>query len=391
MPAFPHLEICRVARVEQAGYNVSQADGLLRGAGRPRILPLWMKHIKHRSWLQIAGGILVGAICLWLSLRGIEFAQVAGQIGRVAWPWVALATLSVVGVSAGKALRWRWLYPQAAPPVAGLAHFNILMIAQMLNVVVPVRLGELARLGLMQQEGRPAGVTLGTIVVEKSLDLLTVGTLLFLAVPIAVLPDWLRPKAGPGALLTALALMISLLLVRLLRVPLLRALSAIPAPPSPAWSRARGYLVSLVRTVLDGIAGVEGRRVAPVLAVTVLVWLLSVGTILAMLVAFGVTDGGERIALVLMLALTFSNLVPTPPALLGVVGAVTVAVCVPFGIARVEALTLGTLLNAVMVLPTVLLGGWATGARLLRLFEPGRRGSLRQLFGLAATGGGRGR
>jgi hypothetical protein len=43
------------------------------------------------------------------------------------------------------------------------------------------------------------------------------------------------------------------------------------------------------------------------------------------------------------------------------------------------------------VLPTVLLGGWAAGARLLRLFGPGSRVSLRQLFGLAATGGGRGR
>ena len=84
-----------------------------------------------------------------------------------------------------------------------------------------------------------------------------------------------------------------------------------------------------------------------------------------------------------MLALTFSNLVPTPPALLGVVSAVTIAVCVPFGIPRVEALALGTLLNGVMVLPTVVLGGWAAGARLLRLFEPGSRGSLRQLFGLA--------
>jgi hypothetical protein len=110
----------------------------------------------------------------------------------------------------------------------------------------------------------------------------------------------------------------------------------------------------------------------------------------AMLLAFGIQDG-ERIALVLMLALTFSNLVPSPPALLGVVGVIAVAVCVPFGIPRVEALALGTLLNAVMVLPTVLLGGWAAGARLLRLFEPGSRGSLRQLLGLAATGGGRDR
>jgi hypothetical protein len=50
---------------------------------------------------------------------------------------------------------------------------------------------------------------------------------------------------------------------------------------------------------------------------------------------------------------------------------------------------MGTLLNAVMVLPIVLLGGWADGARLLRLFEPSNRGSLRQVLGLAGTVGGR--
>ena len=49
------------------------------------------------------------------------------------------------------------------------------MISQMLNLVFPIRLGELARLGLMRQEGRPVGVTFGTIVVEKALDLLAVG------------------------------------------------------------------------------------------------------------------------------------------------------------------------------------------------------------------------
>ena len=72
------------------------------------------------------------------------------------------------------------------------------MISQMLNLLVSViRLGELARMELMRREGRPVGMTLGTIVLEKSLDLLTVQALLVLAVPLAILPDWFA--LGPAS------------------------------------------------------------------------------------------------------------------------------------------------------------------------------------------------
>ena len=36
-------------------------------------------------------------------------------------------------------------------------HFAILMIGQMLNLIIPIRIGEVARLGLMRQEGHPVG------------------------------------------------------------------------------------------------------------------------------------------------------------------------------------------------------------------------------------------
>jgi uncharacterized membrane protein YbhN (UPF0104 family) len=292
------------------------------------------------------------------------------------------AAAGVVLVSAGKALRWQRLYPRDAPAVPASTHFSILLIAQMLNLMVPVRLGEVARMGLMQQEGRPAGVTLGTILVEKSLDLLAVGTLLLLAVPLAALPAWLRPRAGPSALLTALGLLACLLIVRVARGPLVNRISALfLAQPGPL-PQGRRRLGRLLGSILDGIAGLDAGRLAPVLLLTVLVWLVSAGAIQAMLKAFGIS-GEWRIALLLMLALTFANLAPTPPALIGVIGAIAVLVLVPFGIPSEQALALGSLLNAVMVLPVVLLGGAAAGARIGQMLLPGHRGSLRQHLGLA--------
>ena len=66
------------------------------------------------------------------------------------------------------------------------------------------------------------------------------------------------------------------------------------------------------------MAGLEGRRLATLLAWTAGIWLLSLAVIQMMLAAFALpTDW--RAALILMLALTFSNWVPTSPGMIGVV------------------------------------------------------------------------
>jgi len=118
----------------------------------------------------------------------VDLAGVTTAIRLVAWPWIGIAILGVILVSAGKALRWQWLYPENAVALPWTVHFSTLLIGQMLNLVVPVRLGEVARLGLMAQEHRPVGMTLGTIATEKALDLVATGLLLLVSLPVAVFP-----------------------------------------------------------------------------------------------------------------------------------------------------------------------------------------------------------
>jgi uncharacterized protein (TIRG00374 family) len=338
---------------------------------------------KNRRWLQGLGGILLGGTCLWLSLRGVDIDQLLTWFKQIAWPWIGLALIGVVMVSASKALRWQWLYPREASPLAWSSHFSILLIAQMINLVVPVRLGEVARLGLMKQEQRPIGMTLGTIAVEKSLDLTATGLLLLLSIPLVALPEWLRSTAGVGVLLTGGALLVLLLLMGTWRPFLLRLLAKFPRPQQASRARWVERLVHLLETVLQGIIGVDGRRLLPVLGITAFIYLLSIGVIQAMLQAIGIEHHGGATALALMLALTFSNLAPTPPALVGLVGAVTEVTLAPFGVPRAQALVLGTILNVVLVGPPVALGGWAVAVRLLRLLDTPHRGGLRQALGLA--------
>ena len=339
---------------------------------------------RERVWLKIAGGALIGVACLWLSMRFVRPVLFSRALAAASWPWVAVALIGVTLIAAAKALRWQWLYPPDARPATWRTHFAILMISQMLNLLVSVvRLGELARMELMRREGRPVGMTLGTIVLEKSLDLLVVQALLLLAVPFAILPNWLRARTGIGALIVGVGVLAALLLVSRYREQLLALTERIPEPRSPFWARWASRLRKLLQTTLESIAALSGPRLVRVAVLTTLIWLGSAAVLVAMQIAFRIPpDWGA--AFVLMIALTFSNWVPTPPAMIGVVGAVTVAVMVPFGVPPEQALAMGTVLNVVLVLPPLILGIWATWARLLRL--PGSPGRLRQALGLAAPG-----
>lgn len=339
---------------------------------------------RARVWLKIAGGVLIGVACLWLSLRYVRLDLFALALKAASWPWVAVALIGVTLIAAAKALRWQWLYPPDAVPASWRTHFAVLMISQMLNLLVSVfRLGELARMELMRREGRPVGMTLGTIVLEKSLDLLVVQALLLLAVPFAILPNWLRDRTGIGAFAVGIGVLAALLLVSRYRDRFLALTERIPEPRGPFWARWADRLRRLLRTTLESIAALRGRRLVRVSVLTTLIWLGSAAVLVAMQMAFHISpDWGA--AFVLMMALTFSNWLPTPPAMIGVVGAVTVAVLTPFGVPPAKALAFGTVLNVVLVAPPVLLGIWATWVRLLRL--PVLPGRLHQALGLATTG-----
>jgi len=311
----------------------------------------------------------------------VDLAGVTTAIRLVAWPWIGIAILGVILVSAGKALRWQWLYPENAVALPWTVHFSTLLIGQMLNLVVPVRLGEVARLGLMAQEHRPVGMTLGTIATEKALDLVATGLLLLVSLPVAVFPTWLGANAGKSALITGIALLVMLGLLAQFRVAILHALSGLPEPRWRLLAHLWRGSLRLFATLLEGIGGVVGKRFLPVAGLTAVIWLLSVGVIYAVLLGFGRGDLW-RAAPVLSVALIFSNLAPTPPALIGVVTAVTEGILVPFGVFPSDAFAIGVILNVVLVAPVVTLGGGFAGMRLLRWLALPGRGPTRYALGL---------
>ncbi len=332
----------------------------------------------RQSWRANIGrgllGIAVGALCLWLSLRGLDLRAVWTALSQARVLWLGGALAAVVAVALLKAARWWFLYPRTYRPSSWLTTFSVLMTAQMLNVLVPLRLGEIARVGLMTQENVPAGVTLSTIVLEKSLDLLAVGSLIMLLLPSAVLPDWFPLTSGMSMGLSGLALLLALIGVWLGREWFRRLAQRMVSFRNWLPARWQRRVLRLVNGVLDGLGTLTDYAGAlPLIGLTVLSWLASISTMAAMLMAFGLPMRWH-VALVLSLTLYLSNLAPTPPALVGVIGAVTVMTLQWFEIVRVEAAALGLALNVVLVGPLVLMGGLTTWLRFARL----TRGNLKE-------------
>ncbi len=318
-------------------------------------------------WVRGGVGVAVGVLCLWLSLRGLDLRRVWSTLQQAHAVWLAASLGSVVCVALLKAVRWWFLYPAETRPPSWQRTFSALLSAQMLNVLVPVRLGEVARIGLMIQENIPPGVTLSTIVVEKSLELLAVGFLLLLTLPVVVFPAWFPVSGGLGMGIVGGILLAGLTAAWLLREQLqgiaARLLAFRGWLPEP-WQRR---LLRIVRQIFDGLGALtDVYNALVVFLLTGGVWFFSVLTMVLMFKAFEMRQPWY-VGVVLSLALTLSNLVPQPPALIGVVGAVTVVTMTWFGEPQERAAAMGLLLNVVMVSPLVVIGGWSTWMRFLSL------------------------
>lgn len=216
-------------------------------------------------------GLAVSALAVYFIASQVDVAELGAAFGHVRWGWVALCALLLVLGLGTRAWRWRVLLSDGLPVRRA---FSIMNVAYLVNGVLPLRLGELARayLATRAEPPVPAFTSISTIVVERLLDLLAVVALIALAVALGPLPPELRAAAlvlGPVALAGFLGLVL-LAARRGLAQRLLDGLAARVA------LLARLRIPALVAHFLDGLAPLtRPGALAWALALTALSWALS--------------------------------------------------------------------------------------------------------------------
>lgn len=135
----------------------------------------------NRQWLNVGLSILVGGFFLWLSLRNIDAGELWHYVRLMSYGWVVPYILIAFASFWLRSQRWAMLLEKDRPEVMRRHLFTGVMLGYTVNYAIP-RLGELSRtVFVARKEQLSTGGVLGTVVLERIIDVVAMLLLLLFA------------------------------------------------------------------------------------------------------------------------------------------------------------------------------------------------------------------
>lgn len=298
-------------------------------------------------------GTIVGAVAFVLACRGVNWTELLVSVRNIDGTW-AVAALVALGFSlAAAATRWWLLFWPRSQEVRWWSLTAALVVGQMVNVAIPARLGELARVYMVGARESVSRVkVLSTIVVEKVTDLGMLAAGISLLLWMSILPDSFR-RAGIASVATAafgVAAAIGVAFFGPLAVRMMdKAASKLP-------ERLQGFVRRHLPAAVDGFVPLRNARVAAgVWALAAVVFSGGVATNWLLFKASRI-DLPVSAALLLFVVLQMGEAPPSLPGKIGVFHYLVVLSLSFFGISRTPALAYAFVLYAVAVIPKLVAG-----------------------------------
>lgn len=301
---------------------------------------------------QVFLGLLVGGLCLYLALRGVDWSEVQKSLLKADPSYVALAFgVTALNISL-KILRWQvQLKPQGQNiPLRGIS--ASFLSAQMLNAVVPIRLGEVQRIYVIGGAGSTHGFVLGTIVAEKFLDMLAYAVLIGILLLWIPLPTWMG-----GSVTTLIS-------ITLIQAALLFVLAFKRAALLGLVEKFSGHFSTpikdfLLKNVHSGFASLDVFRkpgsAFKLSLITALIWSAAVLANYWVLLALGI-QAPLAASLLVLIAVQAGISLPSLPGKIGVFELTCILALEVFGVSRAIALSYGILLHAIVFIPILIPG-----------------------------------
>jgi uncharacterized membrane protein YbhN (UPF0104 family) len=296
----------------------------------------FLRSVWVRGAIVILAAAGVVALLWW---RGPAWSGVVDAFTAVEWHWVATAVgLNLLSVLV-RAVAWRTVIVQAMPPPhPGFPLvFSAFSVGLFANAVLPGRIGELARVAVLNRRFQQEGMwprLLGTVFAHRVFDLVAVIALIVYVLFTAHIPDWavtslVAVVVGGVALFT-----IAVFGARYHRV-----------------TRVEEGLGAVRKAVRLGRYGLGVMRrpgpAAAALLFQVLGWTCQLFAVYTTMRAFGIDEALPAAGLVLVL-MNVATLFPLWP---GNVGLVQAAVALPlfqyYGVAKANGIAFGFGLQAI--------------------------------------------
>jgi uncharacterized protein (TIRG00374 family) len=305
------------------------------------------RSLKPIGLAALLTGLAISAVSLWLVARDVNGDLLQSAFDQADGTWISLTAILIIATILART--WRWaalLHPIGFPrPTILLA----LLSGQVLNFLLPARLGDVVRAALISRSGGTVERSLGTIVIEKAWDWLALTLLVVVVALLIPLPAWLIDPARAVGVVAVLVL--SVLVIAALAPPawqprglnwLNRVLSGLP-PRLRAWS------VERIRRLFSSLAALRDRSSLWIASVSsLLIWALGAATNYAVMRAYGVDS--LPAALLLLAVLMVGVAVPPSIAALGVFEGLTMLTLSVFAVPAETALAIGVTLHLLIFL-----------------------------------------
>jgi uncharacterized membrane protein YbhN (UPF0104 family) len=323
--------------------------------------------------LAALAGVALCALFVWLTFRRVEWHAVRAELAALPL-WAFALALGLKAAAFGfMAARSRVLLGPLRPP-GFWSVYRSLLLAFVGNNLLPLRAGELLRIGyLARRGGLPVASCLSAIALERTLDVLCL-----LGLCALVLPELLE-ALPPGSALWGLALLAlaaaGLALVASRRPA--RALEWIARLLRPLPGHLARPLLARADELVRGLAALaSGRAVLASLGWTLAFWLGMASGIAVWIAAFELSLPASA-PLVVLLFVSLQALLPVPGQI-GTYHYFAAAALGALGVEANRAVSFALVLHFMSFAPFTLIGigvlaaEWSRGARrgLRRAYDP---------------------
>ncbi len=311
-----------------------------------------------RRWVNILIALVVSVVCVWLAMRHVSMSEMFRVLSGANWlGFAGTMVLTILGFLV-RAIRWRSLI--ASPKrISTDSLFSTTMIGFMANMVLPLRLGEFVRpWALARREGLSKTMLLATIVVERAIDMLTLLSLLGIALfvhPISTESAAAQLLQKGALLLVGLSAFLTFFIVLLERSPrLAHAFIGLLTKPLPEGPRVK--VQRLLDQFIEGLGLFKDvKRLVWVFALSFFMFLIYACAIWVSLWSLDILLGWD-VALLMLVVTAIGIMVPSAPGYVGPLNAACVAGLALFKVAAEPAAAFSWFYLASQWLPITAVG-----------------------------------
>jgi uncharacterized protein (TIRG00374 family) len=252
---------------------------------------------------------IVSFLILYLLIKNIDIPELIRVAKNISLPlYIAAFGLHYLSFVV-RGIRWKKLLSSLKIKISSSSAIEIVFLSWFVNSIVPAKIGDIYRSYLLKKENdEPISKTIGTIVVERILDIILLLFLLTLSGYLLYsekIPEEINQSLKIGY--TLIIILVScIILAAILKE---RLMQMIP-------KRLHKYFENLGHGILRPVSDFE--TITYVLATSLMIWLLESGRLFFVTKALGI-DIGIYTVVFIALASTLLTAIPLTPAGLGAV------------------------------------------------------------------------